>query len=201
MQQSCVLTVCFSQRRRDNGLVDKLNTVGEGDTLGELIFLLGGRPRLSVVVTSERAVLHHLPKERLNKLLEDAKFASPFWKYMCCILSSRLGNLQLRLATSSPPVPVKVPFVVLEDQQAAAAALGSPPSLPELPPPPAAVLPAVPDISPEDELKARIAKQGFFLGVDSPSDVDRRQHELEAALSKRHEAAEVANEAPVVAGK
>ncbi len=163
-----------------------------GDTLGELIFLLGGRPRLSVTVTSAKALLHQLPKDRLTTLLEDPLFASRFWKFLCCTLSSRLGNLQLRLATSAPPVPIKVPFVVPDDQRAAAAVLGSQPSLPTLPPllPQSPVLGATAQVTPEEAIKARIAKQGFFLGVDSPTTVDRRRGELQEALQKRLEAAE-----------
>lgn len=101
---------CIASRRRANGLEDSLNVLHPGESVGELLFLLGGLPRASVSVVSDTAEVLQLPHDKLVKLLEDDKFGSRFWKYMCCLLASRINSLQLRLAKLAPPVPAPVKF-------------------------------------------------------------------------------------------
>ncbi len=116
-----------------------MNTLAPGESVGELLFLLGGFPRASVVVDSETAELVVLPRDKLSALLHDKPaFASPFWKYLCALLYSRLAQVQLRLAKALPPVPAHVRLVLPE-------------AAPAHPPPPAqapaAAAAAEPDIN------------------------------------------------------
>lgn len=60
--------------------VERLATTGEGETLGELVFLLGGSSRASVQVASPTARVLQLPKDRLAAIIDaDKKFAGRFW--------------------------------------------------------------------------------------------------------------------------
>ena len=158
----------LAQRTLSSGLTESLGFVSAGETIGELMFLLGGVPRATVTVSSDTAQVVTLPRSTLTQeLLVDALFAAKFWKYLCCVLASRLMAVQARLAAPlSLPEPIS--FSVPEAEKIKAASLGSVPSMPELPPVAA---------DPRDELIMRIKQRGaFFLGVDVPSKVDERIH-------------------------
>ncbi len=105
-------------RKLANGLAERLNTLHPGESMGELLFLLGGFPRASVTVDSETAEVVVVNRLKLSAMLHsNPAFASPFWKHLCAILFSRLNHLQLRLAKSLPPVPPPVRLVLPESQQ------------------------------------------------------------------------------------
>ncbi len=73
------------QKRLENGLFDTLATLRPGESVGELLFLLGGYPRASVVALDDACEVQQLPRENLAKLLADeAKrpLAAKFWKYL-----------------------------------------------------------------------------------------------------------------------
>jgi hypothetical protein len=126
------------------------------------MFLLGGDPRASIVVTTDTAEVLRLPRARLVELLAGDVFGAKFWKYLACVTSSRLNATQARLS-GPPSIPDAIAFVVTPEQLVRAQSLQSVPSLPALPPPAA---------DPKDELIARIKGRGaFFLGVDVPANV------------------------------
>jgi hypothetical protein len=158
-----------AERKMENGLVQHLGTLAAGETLGELTFLLGGVPRGSVVVATEKAEVLELPRTKLLQLIGEDVLAAKFWKYLCCVLASRLFAVQARL-NSTIPIPDPVAFELPKEEEAKAVELGSMPKLPELPPAPA--------VDPKDELIMKIKQRGaFFLGVDMPSEVDLRVHQ------------------------
>ena len=103
-----------------DGNAVKINSVGAGESVGELLFLLGGCPRASVVCDSDNATVKKLSRDSLSKLLEKAPFAARFWKYLCAMLESRLVHIQLRLTQSVPIVPPAVKLVIPKDQEEAA---------------------------------------------------------------------------------
>ena len=147
-------------RNLPNGLQQELGFIQPGETFGELMFLLGGDPRASIVVTSETAEVLQLPRDRLRELLNNQAFAAKFWKYLCSVTSSRMNATQARFNTP-PTVPMPCKFVVPPEEEVKAKSMGSIPALPELPPP---------AVDPKDELIMRIKQRGgFFLGVDVPS--------------------------------
>ncbi len=126
------------------------------------MFLLGGDPRASTLVTTAAAEVLRLPRARLVELLAGDVFGAKFWKYLACVTSSRLNATQARLG-GSPPVPEAVAFVVPPEQLVRAQSLHSAPSLPALP---------APELDPKDALIAKIKARGaFFLGVDVPANV------------------------------
>jgi CRP-like cAMP-binding protein len=121
-------------KKRANGVIESVNVLAPGESVGEMLFLLGGFPRASVIVESETAELVVLPRDKLSALLhEKPSFASPFWKYLCALLYSRLTQVQLRLAKSVPPVPPHVRLVLPEVAGAAshpASPVGAPAAAP-----------------------------------------------------------------------
>lgn len=149
------------QRKLDNGLQDSVGRVFPGETLGELLFLLGGQSRTSVTVESDSAHVLQLPRTKLSELLKtDVHLASKFWKFMSCTLSSRLFALQARHFHHAPSCPPSLDMIIPPPQALLAQQLGSAPSLPQLPPPP---------LDAKEELINRIKNQGFMLGVDVPA--------------------------------
>ncbi len=75
----------------------------------EILFLLGGCPRATVKVDSETADIVKIDRSQLSTILaKDTRIASGFWKYLACLLYSRLVFLQLRLSDRCPAVPKTV---------------------------------------------------------------------------------------------
>ena len=151
-------------KKRANGTTDTLNMLEPGESVGEMLFLLGGFPRASVVVESETAELVVLNRGRLSALLQEKPaFASPFWKYLCALLYSRLAQIQLRLARDVPPVPPHVRLVLPEGHP-------PPPAIAPAAAPPAAAPPGAPVVG------ASAHAQDINMSFGIPSGVDDEAH-------------------------
>lgn len=93
---------------RNGGSAQNISILRPGESVGELLFLLGGHPRASVVALEDHCEVQQLPRSRLAAILSDSTrsvLTSKFWKYLCVMTASRLSFLQLRLKKQPPPVP------------------------------------------------------------------------------------------------
>ncbi len=81
----------------------ELGFIHPGETFGELMFLLGGDPRASILVTSETAEILRLPRARLVELLAGDVFGAKFWRYAVAVVGCACADFSQGASPASRP--------------------------------------------------------------------------------------------------